>query len=362
MQFVKGLIYQESGFVKGYMGYHDGLVTEISTGNCLKDNKIIAKGVVLPLLTNCHTHIGDAIAYGLTLPNDIQKLVTPPNGLKFKILRESKPEELIAAMKNAIIEMLDTGTITFCDFREGGLGGINLLKQSVDNLPINTLVMGRPEKLEYSKEELNKILSEVSGIGVSSITDWEYSELEKIAKYTKDSGKLFALHASERLRENLDEILDLKPDYLIHMTYGTDDDFERLAELELPVVLCLRSNIFFKNIPNLKKMIERGVVLVLGSDNAMINSSNLFEELKVAFKLVKNNEKITPKKVLDMITINLKKVLNPTYYINLAPGTPSNFMVLDIQMDKPELALSFGITQDQIKIINIGNNLWKKPL
>ncbi len=359
MRYVDGIIYQESGFIKGHLGFEDGHITEIASGPCPDQNKVVAKGAVFPLLANCHTHIGDAIARGMRLPKSIRKLVSPPDGLKFRILRESKPEQLITAMRRAIIEMLDTGTQTFSDFREEGVEGVELLNQAVKDLPINTMIMGRPKELEYNKKELTELLPKVDGIGVSSMADWDFSELLKISKTARDKGKLFALHASERKKEKLDKILELKPDFLIHMTYGSESDYEKLAELQIPVVLCLRSNVFFNNIPKLDVMIKKGVILLLGSDNAMINSSNLFEELKLAFELANRFEKFTPKTLLNMITINPKKILNPKYYINLTPDTPSNFMVLDISFKSPELDLVKGISQKKIKIINIGDTTWE---
>jgi len=359
MNFVEGMIYQESGFIKGYLGFETGLVSEVNAGKTPQNGKLLAKGVVLPILTNCHTHIGDAIAHGREFTGDITELVAPPNGLKFRILRESNRNELIQAMRLGAIEMLNTGTGTFIDFREEGVLGVELLTQAIQSLPINPLILGRPKTTKYSKDELDQLLEKVDGIGVSSMLDWEYAELEKVAKVTKRLGKSFALHASERLHEDIDPILDLHPDFLVHMTYGTDYDFEKLSELGIPVVLCLRSNIFFNNIPNIPKMLNKGVTLVLGSDNLMLNTPNLFEELKAGFKLANRFGEVKPETLLNMISLNLKKILNPKYYINLAPGSQSNFIVLDVPLTSPELSLMNGIEKNDIKLIVIGNNIWK---
>jgi cytosine/adenosine deaminase-related metal-dependent hydrolase len=359
MKYVEGLIYQESGFINGYLEFCDGVVTDTGIGRYQGTGEKIGIGVVLPLLTNCHTHLGDAIAHGQHFEGDIESLVAPPNGLKFKILRESRPEDLIKAMNGAIIQMLNTGTGTFIDFREGGLTGVEQLIRAANVLPVNTFIMGRPKVLKYSKEELNSLLDKVIGIGISSISDWNYDELEKISKITKDHDKLFALHASERIHEDLDTILDLKPDFLVHMTCGTDSDFEKLAELGIPVVICPRSRVFFNNIPDIPKMADSGVPLVLGSDNAMFNSPNLFEELKTGFELANQMGTIQPKTMLEMITINTKKILNPKYHISLAPGSPSNFMVLNIPQEKPEQTIVSGIKPEDITAVNVLNSTWK---
>jgi cytosine/adenosine deaminase-related metal-dependent hydrolase len=144
------------------------------------------------------------------------------------------------------------------------------------------------------------------------------------------------------------------------MTYGTDADYEKLAEMELPVVICARSNRFFNNLPNIPKMIDSGVKIVLGSDNAMLNTPNMFEELSAGYEIANKFGRINPKNMLEMITVNLKKILNPKDYISLAPGTQSNFMVLDIPEAEPVNSLVKGISIDKIKLINIGTTVWKR--
>jgi cytosine/adenosine deaminase-related metal-dependent hydrolase len=107
-------------------------------------------------------------------------------------------------------------------------------------------------------------------------------------------------------------------------------------------------------------MLKKGVILVLGTDNAMLNAPNLFEELKSCFQLANEFGEAPPETLLKMITLNNKKILNPKYYISLAPGTKSNFMVLDIPISNPELTIAQGINPGDIKLINIGTTLWKK--
>ena len=117
---------------------------------------------------------------------------------------------------------------------------------------------------------------------------------------------------------------------------------------------------FFKNPPNIPNMLKRGLTLVLGTDNAMLNTPNLFEELKVGFKLANRFGKVAPDTMLKTLTINLKKILNPKDYISLAPGTQSNFIVLEIPQSKPEITIVNGIRPENIKLINIGTTFWKR--
>ena len=100
----------------------DGIIQEITSKKVSSDNRIDANGcIVLPSFINGHTHIGDAVAMDVGDGKSIDEIVKPPHGLKHRILDETSPEDLIQSMKNAMWEMLDTGTTTFVDYREGGL-------------------------------------------------------------------------------------------------------------------------------------------------------------------------------------------------------------------------------------------------
>ena len=107
-------------------------------------------------------------------------------------------------------------------------------------------------------------------------------------------------------------------------------------------------------------MLETGVTVVLGTDNAMFNSPNIFDELKFGHQLVNQIKAVDGETMLKMITLNVKKILNPKYYISLAPGTPSNFMVLDIPKNDIFASLVKGLNPGDIRLINIGTSVWKR--
>ena len=55
-------------------------------------------------------------------------------------------------MKNTCLSMIRKGITTFVDFREGGLDGVFLLKKTLSNLPIRSIILGRTEFYPNSKE------------------------------------------------------------------------------------------------------------------------------------------------------------------------------------------------------------------
>ena len=166
---------------------------------------------------------------------------------------------------------------------------------------------------------------------MSSISDGKYSELEKIADHVKKKKKIFVLHGSEVFRENIDLILDLKPDFLVHMIKATKSDLACVKDNNIPVVICPSSNAFFGLKSNLKLMKQIGIDLMLGTDNAMLNPPNILDELKY---LKNNTRELSIEELLKMITYVPRKVLNLNCDI-LVPNSLSNFVVLDKKSLEP---------------------------
>lgn len=356
MKYVSGSIFSENKFIGGSVGFEDGVIKEIR-----KDyvKNPMAKGAIIPCFCNSHTHIGDAFL-GDVAEGTLEELVAPPNGLKHRMLREASDETIIKGMKLALDEMLCSGTDFFCDFRESSVRGISQLTTALDKSPLASMVLGRPQNLEYSKDEIDKILKKADGIGISSISDWDYSEVEKIAKRVKEKGKIFSLHASERIREDVDKILDLKPDFLIHVIKGTNSDLERIADNDIPIVVCPRSNAFFGTLPNIPAMLEKNITVLLGTDNAMINRPSMLVEMEFAYKISKIHGKIDPLKILKMATSNIKKVLNHTDNIGITEGATANFMVIKASFKKPQITIVNRACENDIALISMGNFLWRK--
>lgn len=325
MDYISGEILTSDGFNSGYIGFEKNSIFEVGRGKPPK--KPIYKGFVVPTFVNAHTHIGDSFIKKkqIRLPRNIKKLVGPPNGLKHKLLNKVSDFEIIKGMNDSINQMLISGTTIFCDFRENGIKGINQLNRATRKTNISPIVMSRPKNLEYSSDEIETLLKESDGIGISSLLDWEYSILEKIAKRTRNKGKKFAIHVSERTRENIDLILDLKPDFIIHMVKATHSDLQQVKEANIPVVVCPRSNAFFGLKSNIDLIKNTGIEIMIGTDNAMLNNPNILDEIKYIKTISK---KLSTRDILKIITIEARKALNLDCNI-LCPNSPSNFVVLD---------------------------------
>jgi len=309
MQNSKAKILTEKGFIARHIEISDILkrVKVKYNQNMKLDNMLI-----VPPFFNMHTHIGDAFIkkMDMKLPRTVPDLVAPPHGLKHRLLRSVDPHTIIAGMIEAIRTMDENGISYFCDFRENAVPGISYLREAIQqsHTTIKGCIMGRPEGLSYDQREIAEILHHADGIGLSSISEWEFSEIESIANDTHKAGKFFAVHASESTREDIEKILALQPSFLIHCTHATKKDLERIKTNKVPIVICPRSNHYFGIPLHLDIMKKVGNTLFIGTDNAMMHSPSILDEIQ--FIMQKYPSVFSLEDLFLMATFQPRKALN----------------------------------------------------
>ena len=331
MEFVSGEILTIDGFKKGYISFEKNKIINRGSSTCPK--KPIVKGLIIPTFVNAHTHIGDSFIKNNRdkLPKNIKELVCPPNGLKHKLLSQASDQEIVKGMIDSINYMKKAGVSIFSDFREGGVNGLNLIELALKNQNISSSVFSRPNNLEYNLKEINNLLNHSDGIGLSSISEWDYNEILKIAKYTKKKNKMFGIHASESFREDIDNILDLKPNFLVHMINANESDFIRVKDNNIPIVICPRSNDFFDIQPNYKLMKKTDTIFLIGTDNAMLNPPSILEEI---FFIKQKTNIFSMNELIYNCTYFARKALNQECGI-LGSNSKADFIVLDKKTFKP---------------------------
>ena len=82
--------------------------------------KISKKVVIIPGLINSHVHIGDNFAKEKGFNRNLKQVVTPPFGIKHKLLEKTPSEIKSIGIKKALEEMIHNGITCFVDFRERG--------------------------------------------------------------------------------------------------------------------------------------------------------------------------------------------------------------------------------------------------
>jgi cytosine/adenosine deaminase-related metal-dependent hydrolase len=226
---------------------------------------------ICPSFFNAHTHLGDTIAMDCAAEGDLTALVTPPDGLKHRLLREASRQSLTCGMHQSIERMISGGIRGFADFREGGTEGVTALKEAATDLPCRPVILGRDGGEAVA-----------DGAGISSVRDCP--DVEGTVSRSRAAKKLVAFHAGERDRFDVDRALSYDPDLLVHMTHATDRQLRKAADQGIPIAVCPRSNWMLgvtdsRDHPPLRRMIDAGCKVLLGTDNVMFVEPDLFSEM-----------------------------------------------------------------------------------
>jgi cytosine/adenosine deaminase-related metal-dependent hydrolase len=244
------------------------------------DAKPTAEGWIVASPVNAHTHVADACLRDRPgKPATVAELVGP-GGWKESELRRATAEQVVAGVREYVDEMSNVGASAFIDFREGGLAGVELLRGLAPELPVPVRILGRPLANGFEAEEARLLLEAADGIGLSARRDFvRPDDVERWADACHEARKPFALHASETRREDAEAIVALGPAFVVHCTKAAPEDFQVLADADLPVVVCPRSNAYFGMKTPVPAMLQAGLNVAIGTDNGMTNSGDVLAEL-----------------------------------------------------------------------------------
>ena len=304
----------------------EGKIIEISKE--ANEGKIIDvdSAVVCPSFINGHIHIGDSIirdeGYGLTL----SEMVKPPNGIKHVALANASDDELIEAMRHSMMEMIESGTTHFIDYREGGIKGVKLLKEASKNLPIKPIILARDDSfygddpdLNKVKKAIHKLLKVADGIAPSGFGEITSEVANLITEECAKRGKISSIHVAESESNQIESLnmnqqtevakgVESNFDQLVHLTNPKVDDLTQVSKSGQNVVVCPRANATLNvGVAPLNKMLNLGIKPLLGTDNVMLNSPNMLRELEFTLKImsVYYKQYISPKELLKMATTNI---------------------------------------------------------
>ncbi|WP_373189535.1 amidohydrolase family protein [Halolamina sp.] len=284
--------------------------------DAIEETQTDATDIILPAFVNAHTHIGDSIAKEAGGGLSLDDLVAPPDGLKHRLLRAASTEEKVEAMARTLQFMESSGTAAFLEFREGGVEGVEAIREALTGREIDPVIFGR---------ESADAMRAADGFGASGARDNEFGEIREAAR---TAGKPFAIHAGERDPHDLTPAMDLDPAFLIHVVHPRQEHLDRIESEQLPVVVCPRSNLVTNvGVAPIRELTERTTV-ALGTDNVMLNSPSMFREMEFTAKLAD----VSAETVLRMATRNGAKLAGKEYGL-IEEGRPAKLLVLDGNSD-----------------------------
>ncbi len=269
---------------------------------------------ICPAFFNAHTHVGDTVAMDLPASGTLEDLVTPPDGLKHRILGETPRDRLIDGMRASIRAMYETGTAGFADFREGGTEGVISLLDAAEGIPCSPVLFGRDGGEEHGH-----------GLGVSGARD--VAGLDEKVRRARAMGKYVAFHAGERDSLDIDQALSYDPDMLIHCTHATRSQLAECAEREIPVVVCPRSNwrlgVTSSPVhPPVSLMYELGCTVLLGTDNVMFVQPDMWQEMAFMSGVYRSS----PRDIL-CSAVGGSSLFGEEFFIKR--GNPARFFIID---------------------------------
>ena len=340
-------------------------ITEIGTKERPKSEKkiLFKKEIIIPGLINSHIHVGDSAFKDKGLGKSVSELFKPPNGLNHKLLENTEKRILIQAIKDSINDMLRCGTTTFADFREGSIKGAQLLLETLKNINIRALILGRPDHIFTKSEiernqgkissdylaELNELFNITEGLALSSPNDVTDEAMKQLADITIKNNKFRAIHASEAPNsKNISiersghteverAINYFKANLLVHLTYASRKDLDKVAKTETPVVICPRANASLGlKLPPITEMYNRGITVCLGTDNVMINQPNMFREMEFTFKAYRiertSSQYPSPRDILCMATINGARALGISHKTgSIKEGKSADLAIINME-------------------------------
>ncbi len=283
----------------------NGIIEHIGRGvvsgrNVINFNNML----VMPPLANLHTHVLDYAFPEVGWDLDIDSLVGDPYGVKYLMLSRSGRDSLEKAISRFLNHSWNYGVGVVVEFREGGPTNASL---DINSRPKTHLVFGM--LADTSKvAQVVEMSRFVRGVGISSPLYFKGVELEALNNLAKDLNMYVHAHISEVVETHDEGDLEymlkhIKPDAVVHGTYLNEDELKLLKDLKIPLIMCLRSNLWFVGgLPNLKAVRDLGVEVGLGTDNASWIKGDLWRELDLLVNVLRVKGLLDPKWILEVAT------------------------------------------------------------
>ncbi|MEW5804580.1 MAG: amidohydrolase [bacterium] len=327
--------------------------------------------LIMPGLVNAHTHAAMTLFRGLA---DDLPLMDWLQGYIFPAESKLTKELVYAGTQIACLEMLLSGTTTFCDmylFEKS-------VAQAARDMKMRAVVgevlydfpspnYGPPEAgFHYTEELIQQWQGDpliVPAVEPHSPYTCSPELLKKSKKIAEKYGVSFIIHLAETMQEvqiiqeryGKNPVQHLKSlgvlDHQVladHCIWLKDQDIESFGELGVRVAHAPESNMkLASGVAPIPRLLQKGIPVGLGTDGCASNNNlDLFQEMDVTAKLHKvfaaDPTAMDAKTVLEMATVGGARAVGLEAEIGtLEPGKKADCIVIDL--NKPHLVPLYNI-------------------
>ncbi|MFB0958885.1 MAG: amidohydrolase [Clostridiaceae bacterium] len=292
--------------------------------------------VMLPGFVNTHSHIPMTLmrGYGEGLP--LQRWLFEK---MFPFEDQLTAEDITWGTRLGLLEMIASGTVSYSDMYYFIDEIAQATVEAGMNANIGRGITSRPDAKSFSQHigriETEALDARVRAMGWDSLIrvdhtiHAEYTTDEalvrEVADYTRSTGRIIQVHVSETLSEHqacVDQHGMTPTEYFsrcglfdgpavaAHCVHVTDSDILLLRQHDVTVAHCISSNLKLgSGLMPLRRMLDQGVRVTLGTDGAASNNNlNFMEEIHLAAMVHKGVERdslfLSPAQILAMATRN----------------------------------------------------------
>ncbi|MEW6609112.1 MAG: amidohydrolase family protein [bacterium] len=365
--------------------------SKISSG----DKKIVElkNACLLPGFVNAHSHLEltslkGKIPYKGSFIQWIQDIIEAKKGWNER--------NYINSLKLSIKQLIESGTTTIVDITASGLSPQILLTSNLRGRTYKEITGFKFDSVSQIITDLKKYLSNLSptnliDFGVSPHSPYSVSPklLTELFSLSQNNNLPLSIHLAEDktelkfLMKGKGEIINLLKElnvwedewkqpglssvkYLdsigilnsniigVHLNCINEEDLEILKKRRVGVVHCPKSHKFFQrdDFP-IQKLIDKGIIIALGTDSLASNDSlNMLEEIK---ELKRRYKTLSAEEILELATINGAKILGLMDKIGtLQPGKKADIIALRLPEDlTKEKLYEFIVTNAKKVILNM---------
>jgi cytosine/adenosine deaminase-related metal-dependent hydrolase len=355
----------------GAVRIEDGAITEVSTS--LTPDERFADAVILPGLVNAHTHLEyhsmSAMGDGLPFTPWIEQLILRKRGLG--------RADYLAQAAAAVHACLAGGVTTIADCSyadtvaeaaiEYGLRAIVYLEAFSDQGDPAVLMPARLDALPADA----LITPGISPHAPYTVTVEHYTALIELAR---QRGIPVATHLleSERDTQPLDQLAGAlgRDTVAVHLVRASAADIALLAQLDVPVVHCPRSNALLGcGTAPLPEMLAARLRVGLGTDSpASALAFDMWDEMRAAILLARARaarpDALTADQALRMATLGGAAAIGLGDRIgSLTEGKRADLVVLDLAgspylpWDDPVTAAVYGGTPERVLLTMVDGRI-----